>query len=525
VNRNWFRREPADAGHPDDSGNVCAGQRHGAPLGEPGNNNRAIDNARRHPLDAGGRSVVVGPPRKPSARQANGTGKEHDLDLGSLRTNGLGDAQEIARNGVVAMEEQELHASFSVSPRRWWAVEVACSPVPEGKTNPSTTEPSPETLAVTSGRGESGGALAPAIWPSTTFEIGTPLEAARIASKPRVSKFYARHGNPSVRAFEDAMAEMEGTEAALAFGSGMGAISAAVLAFCPTGSHVIAQKQMYGGTLQYLGLVATRLGITFSLVDVHQSNGFAAELAAHPGTTLILAETPANPNLDLVDLDELAAIVGPVKLVDATFATPVGQHTYRPGIDMVMHSATKAIAGHNDACLGVISGETEVVDWLWSYSIMLGAVASPFDATNALRGLRTLGVRFAQQSQSALAVATALESHAAVNAVHYPGLASHRQHALAQRQMRRHGGLLTVDLHGGRDAAAAFMDRSRLATVATSLGGPETLLTHPATTSHAGLDADELAAVGISEGTLRISCGLEDTDDLVRDLVAALPSS
>ena len=385
------------------------------------------------------------------------------------------------------------------------------------------SSPAPETLAVTAGRADAGGALAPAIWPSTTFEIGTPLEAARIASRPRTPKFYARHGNPSVRAFEDAMAEMEGTEAALAFGSGMGALSAAILAFCPTGSHVIAQKQMYGGTLQYLSLVATRLGIGFTLVDVHEPGGFATALSAHPSTTLILTETPANPNLDLVDLDQIAALVGPIKLVDATFASPVGQRTYRPGIDMVMHSATKAIGGHNDACVGVISGETEVVDWLWSYSIMLGSVASPFDATNALRGLRTLGVRFEQQSRSALAVSTALEHHPAVNGVRYPGLSSHPQHALAVRQMRRFGGLLTVDLRGGRDGAAAFMERSKLATVATSLGGPETLLTHPATTSHAGLDEGELAAVGISEGTIRISCGLEDTDDLVADLVAALP--
>lgn len=379
-----------------------------------------------------------------------------------------------------------------------------------------------ETLVVTAGRGGAQGALAPTVWPSTTFEIGTPLEASRIASKPREPKFYARHGNPSVRAFEDAMAELEGTEAALAFGSGMGAISAAILAFSPTGSHVIAQRQMYGGTLQYLGLVATRLGITYSLVDVHEVGGFARELAAHPNTTLILAETPANPNLDLVDLNEVAALAGPIKLVDATFATPLGQHTYRAGIDIVMHSATKAIAGHNDACLGVICGEREVVDWLWSYNIMLGAVASPYDASNALRGLRSLGVRFRQQSLSAHAIASALEARPDVNWVRYPGLPSHPQHQLARTQMRLHGGLLTFDLTGGRDAAAAFMNRSKLAIVATSLGGPETLLTHPATTSHAGLDEDELAAVGISQGTLRVSCGLEDTDDLVRDLTAAL---
>lgn len=519
----WLDGEPTNACRPDDPSEVGGGQGDRTTLRKPGHDYGADVCVLGHKGHAGARPVVVGPPGEPPVGEPDRTGQERHVNPGLRGAHRFGDVEKVAGDGVMAVEEQELHRRCIFPPLSGEVPPVACQPVPEGNTSDSPTGPAPETLAVTSGRIGNGGALAPAIWPSTTFEIGTPLEAGRIASRPRVSKFYARHGNPSVRAFEDAMAEMEGTDASLAFASGMGAISAAILAFCPTGSHVIAQKQMYGGTLQYLGLVATRLGITFSLVDVHEPQGFATALAAHPGTTLIVAETPANPNLDLVNLDEVAALVGPVKLVDATFATPVGQHTYRPGIDMVMHSATKAIAGHNDACLGVISGETEVVDWLWSYSIMLGAVASPFDATNALRGLRTLGVRFVQQSQSALAVATAMERQPTVNGVRYPGLSSHPQHALAVSQMRRHGGLLTVDLAGGREAAAAFMGRSRLATVATSLGGPETLLTHPATTSHAGLDADELAAVGISEGTLRISCGLEDTDDLVRDLVAALP--
>lgn len=379
----------------------------------------------------------------------------------------------------------------------------------------------PETLTITSGRADSGGALAPAIWPSTTFEIGSPIEAAKIAKTPRTSKFYARHGNPSVRAFEDAIAELENAEAALAFGSGMGALSCTILALCPTGSHIVAQKQMYGGTLQYLGVVAARLGITYTLVDVTIPGSFA-QAAAKPGTVLILAETPANPRVDLVDLDELAQIQGPIKCVDATFATPLGQQTLRPGIDLVMHSATKAIAGHNDACLGVLAGETDLINWLWGYTVLLGAVASPFDATNALRGLRTLGVRLQQQSLSALRIAEELEKGPGVRWVRHPGLESHPQHALAVRQMRRFGGLLTFDLDGGREAAAAYMNRVNIARVATSLGGPETLLTHPATTSHAGLDSDELADAGISEGTLRLSVGLEDTDDLVRDLTNAL---
>lgn len=382
----------------------------------------------------------------------------------------------------------------------------------------------PATKAITAGRQNAQGALAPTIWPTTTYEIGSPLDAGKIAKTPRVSKFYARHGNPTVRAFEDAIAEVEGAEASLAFGSGMGALSCAILAFCPSGSHVVAQKQMYGGTLQYLQVVAARLGITYTLVDVTEPGAFAAA-AAKPATTLILAETPANPNLDLVDLEELAAIVGPIKLVDATFATPLGQQTLRGGIDIVMQSATKAIGGHNDACVGVLSAETDLINWLWGYSVLLGSVPSPFDAANALRGLRTLGVRLRQQSATSMALASALEADDRVRWVRHPGLESHPQRAIAIKQMKQFGGLLTMDLDGGREAAAAFMKRLQIAIVATSLGGPETLVTHPATTTHAGLDAEELTEAGITEGTLRVSCGLEDTTDITNDFLRALESS
>jgi cystathionine beta-lyase/cystathionine gamma-synthase len=386
---------------------------------------------------------------------------------------------------------------------------------------PNTPARSAATRVVTGGRRLAEGALAPTIWPSTTYEIGSPLETAKIAKTPRVPKFYARHGNPSVLAFEEAIADLEGAEASLAFGSGMGALSCAILAFCPTGSHIVAQKQMYGGTLNYLQVVAARLGITYTLVDVNEPGGFAAA-CAKPGTTLLLAETPANPNLDLVDLDEIASILGPIKLVDATFATPIGQRTLRDGIDMVMHSATKAIGGHNDSCLGVISGESDVINWLWGYSVLLGSTPSPFDASNALRGLRTLNVRFRHQSQCALHLASALEADARVRWVRYPGLASHPHHAIAAKQMSLSGGLLTFDLAGGREAAAELMGRLKLAIIATSLGGPETLVTHPATTSHAGLTEEELAEAGITEGTLRISCGLEDPSDLIEDFLSSL---
>ena len=379
----------------------------------------------------------------------------------------------------------------------------------------------PETRAVRAGRKDNGGALAPVLWASTTFELESPSHAARIAKTPRVSKFYARHGNPTVRAFEDAIAELEGAEASLAFASGMGAISTTLLALCPTGSHIVTQKQLYGGTLQFLSVVAARVGIEVTLVDGTDPGAWVA--AVRPGQTqVIFAETPANPLLDLVDLDALGTIGGPVKVVDGTFATPLGQQPLSKGIDLVIHSATKALGGHNDACLGVVSGEIELIDWVWGYSVLIGAVASPFDAMNALRGVRSLGVRFRAQSTTAQAVAEALEAQPAVRWVRYPGLASHPQYDLAKRSLRHTGGLLAFDLAGGREAVSRFFDALTIARVATSLGGPETLVTHPATTTHAGLDAEELAEAGISEGTLRVSVGLEDTDDVVKDLVNAV---
>lgn len=382
----------------------------------------------------------------------------------------------------------------------------------------------PATVAVQAGRAANGGALAPVVWASTSFEIPAPGVNPRLASTPRVPNFYARHGNPSVRAFEDAVAELEGAECALAFASGMGAISAVVLGLCGRGSHIVAQKQMYGGTLQLLGAVCPRFGIDVTLVDATVPGAFAA--AVEPGRTiLVLAESPANPRLDLVDLDELGGIVGPFTVVDSTFATPLGQRPLDHGVDLVVHSATKALSGHNDACLGVVCGSADLLDWLWSFAVLQGATPSPYDATNALRGLRTLGLRFRQQTATAEALALLLEGRPEVRWVRHPFLASHPQAELARRQLKLGGGLLAFDLAGGADAARRFVEALRICRSAPSLGGPETLVTHPASTSHAGLDPEQLAEVGISPGTLRISAGLEDTGDLVTDIGNALAAA
>jgi len=212
-------------------------------------------------------------------------------------------------------------------------------------------------------------------------------------------------------------------------------------------------------------------------------------------------------------------------VVDSTFATPLGQQPLAHGVDLVLHSATKAIAGHNDASIGVVSGSQELMTWLWSFAVLHGANASPADALNAHRGVRTLGVRLARQSETAQRLAEFLEGHDAVSRVAYPGLESHPQHDLAQRQLSFMGGLLTFDLLGGREAGEKFVESTRLAILASTLGGPETLVTHPASTTHVGLTEEEQAATGIGPGTIRVSCGLEDAGDVVADFQGALSAA
>jgi cystathionine beta-lyase/cystathionine gamma-synthase len=382
-------------------------------------------------------------------------------------------------------------------------------------------QPQPATVAITAGRRASGTSLAPALWASTTWESSGLDDAERRAGGTRVEKFYSRYANPTVRSFEEAIAALEGAEDALAFASGMGAVATTVLALCSAGDHIVAQRQLYAGTLAFLQGPCQRFGIEVTLVDGAQPGAFAA--AVRPGKTmLVLAETPSNPRLDLVDLDEIGGLRGPITVVDSTIATPLGQRPLQHGVHLVLHSATKGIAGHNDATLGVIAGERELVDAVWAYSVLHGSTPSPFDALNALRGLRTLSVRTTFQADSALYLAESLAEHPAVQAVHYPGLASHPQAELARRQMTHAGTLLAVDLAGGRQAAVEFLDRVQLLRRATSLGGPETLVCHPATTTHASLSPDEATAVGVAEGLLRISVGLEDPTDLLTDILRAL---
>ncbi|MCU1497386.1 MAG: Cys/Met metabolism PLP-dependent enzyme [Acidimicrobiales bacterium] len=379
----------------------------------------------------------------------------------------------------------------------------------------------PQTRAIRAGRRGDGTSLAPVLWPTSTFVTPTVDEARRMATTVGADRFYTRYGNPTVGGFEDAIADLEGAEAARAFASGMGAVSAVILGLCSTGDHIVAQRQLYAATQLLLQAVCPRFGIDVTFVDGTEPGAFAA--AVRPGkTVLVFAETPANPKLDIVDLDELGAIAGPVTVVDGTFATPMLQQPLRHGVDLVLHSATKGIAGHNDATLGVVAGSRELIDWLWGFAVLQGASASPSDALNAIRGIRTLPIRIRQQSESALALATFLEGRADVEDVRYPGLPSHPQFDLAKRQMAAGGGLVTFDVAGGLEGGRRFVEAVRIAQLATSLGGPETLVTHPGSTTHVNLLPEELAANGIGPGTIRVSAGLEHIDDLLADFSQAL---
>ncbi|MDA3017097.1 MAG: PLP-dependent aspartate aminotransferase family protein [Actinomycetota bacterium] len=381
----------------------------------------------------------------------------------------------------------------------------------------------PATTAITAGRDDSG-ALAPSLAPATTWSSSGLEESHRQANAIHETKNYSRYANPTVEAFESAIAELENTQAALAFASGMGAVSSVVLALCSTGDHIVAQRNCYAGTLAFLNGPCARLGIDVTFVNGRNASEFAA--AVRPGKTmLVMAESPSNPRLDLVDLAALGAIKGPFTVVDSTIATPLGQRPHDFGVSIVLHSATKGIAGHNDATIGVIAGDTDLIGDIWSYSVLHGATASPFDAMNALRGVRTLDARLARQCESAQTLAEWLREQKNVTAVHYPGLKSHPQHELAKEQMNYLGSVLSFEVAGGKPAATKLLSALKLIRPAVTFGGSESLISHSASSTHNSVDTETKAKTGVTESLLRLSVGLEACDDIRRDLAEALAQS
>jgi cystathionine beta-lyase/cystathionine gamma-synthase len=388
---------------------------------------------------------------------------------------------------------------------------------------PHPQEQGLDTRAILGGRTWSGDSLAPVLFPSTTYEVGSVDDHRQMAGTARPAHYYSRFGSPSAQEFEQAVALLEGAEAALASASGMAAVTGVVFGLCSSGDHIVVQRQLFSVTSTLFTAHCPRFGIDVTFVDGTDTAQFAE--AIRPGRTqLVFVETPANPALSLTDIEAVSALPGPFTVVDSTFATPVLQQPLALGADLVLHAATKGLAGHNDALLGVVAGSRDLIDAIWGWHVVQGGQASPFDAWNGLRGIRTLGVRVRQQCGSAQALAEHLEGHDAVATVSYPGLDSHPQRDLAKRQMSAGGTLLAVDLAGGFEAARRFCEATRLARIALSLGGPETLVTHPATiVSH--LTPDERAGLGISDGLVRVSVGLEDVADLIADFDQALAAA
>jgi methionine-gamma-lyase len=366
-------------------------------------------------------------------------------------------------------------------------------------------------------------AISPPIWQTTTFSAETAEEFAEIAIATKPAEFYTRYGNPNHEMVEATLTALEGGEAALVASSGMGAIFAGIAGILQTGDHVVAQRNHYAGATTLLQEFLPRWGIEVSFVD--QTNNYEFAEALRPNTKLIYVETPVNPLMQITDLRfivELARKQGITTICDNTFATPINQRPLGLGIDAVIHSATKYIGGHHDVTAGVLVGKREFVERVWKFALVAGATLSPFDSWLLLRGLRTLGLRVERHNQNAMALGKYLENHPKVARVYYPGLESHPQHELAKSQMNGFTGMLSVELHGGYSAADSLISSLKLATRAASLGGFETLVVHPASMWSLQLSLELRESTGINEGLVRISVGLEDEADLLRDFAQAL---
>lgn len=366
-------------------------------------------------------------------------------------------------------------------------------------------------------------AISPPIWQTTTFGAETAEEFAEIAVATKPQEFYTRYGNPNHAMVEETLAELEGGELALVFGSGMGAIFSAIASQLNTGDHIIAQRNHYAGATSLLKDILPRWGIEISFVD--QTNNAEFADAVKPNTKMIYVETPVNPLMQLTDLRfivELAKSKGILTICDNTFATPINQRPLEFGIDAVVHSATKYIGGHHDVTAGAMVGNKELLERTWRFALVAGAALSPFDAWLLLRGLRTLGLRIDRHNSNAMALAAFLETHPKVARVYYPGLETHPQYELAKSQMSGFTGMLSAELRGGYSAADKLMSSLKLGVRAASLGGFETLVVHPASMWSLQLSAEQRAATGINEGLIRISVGLEDEADLLGDFDQAL---
>ena len=361
------------------------------------------------------------------------------------------------------------------------------------------------------------------IYQSSTFRFRDAAHGAQISAEQAPTHLYTRWGNPTSRAVELSVASLENAEAALLFSSGMAAGSTSVLSLVKSGDHIVAGCGLYAGMIELFERVLPPLGVETSFVDPSDPENFRAAL--RDNSRLIYVETPANPTLVLTDLRAVAAIArerGLFTIADNTWASPVNQRPLDLGFDAVVHSATKYLGGHTDVVAGAAAGSRAWIARVWPMLKVLGGCPSPHDAYLLLRGIKTLPVRVREQNATALELARFLEQQSAVAKVHYPGLASHPQHALAKEQMLGFGGMLAFELKGGLAAGQRLLERLNLAIHAVSLGGIETLAVHPASTTHGPLTPEERQRAGVSDGLIRVSVGLEAASDLIEDFRQAL---
>jgi len=369
------------------------------------------------------------------------------------------------------------------------------------------------------------GALTPPIFMTSTFAFETAEAGSEMFRGERAGYIYGRTKNPTQTILEERMASLEGGEAAMTAASGMGAISSVMLTLLNPGDEAVIDHTVYGNTFAYFTQALTRFGVVVKLADFTQPETLSAQVTER--TKVVFFETPANPNLRVIDIAEIARIarkVGALTVVDNTFATPVLQRPLEFGADIVIHSGTKYLGGHGDLLAGIVVSTADMVKQVRQTGLrwMTGATLSPFNCFLMLRGLKTLELRLERHSASALAVARMLEAHPKVASISYPGLETFPQHELAKRQMSAFGGLVAFELDGGVDMGMTLMNRLNMITRAVSLGDTETLIQHPASMTHAVYSAEERAKHGITDGLLRLSVGLENVDDILDDLEQAL---
>ncbi|MET9340951.1 aminotransferase class I/II-fold pyridoxal phosphate-dependent enzyme [Nonomuraea sp. NPDC003804] len=365
------------------------------------------------------------------------------------------------------------------------------------------------------------------IYQTSGFVFDDPEVFADGMGRPDGAFVYGRLSNPTVRSLEEAVAGLEGGVAAVATASGMGAINSVLLGLLKPGDHLIAQKALYGGTAAMINDMVARFGI--SVTYVAEDDPAALRAAVRPETKLVYLETIANPVCQVADLPAMCAVakdLGLLSVVDNTFASPVLCRPLEHGADIVIHSTTKYLSGHTDVIGGIaVFADEELHRTVWHFAIELGSTPDPFAAWLTLRGMQTLPLRMERHCANTRVLATRLAEHPAVSAVHWPGLPSHPSHDVAVKLLPEFGGVFSFDLAGGRAAGERFMAALRLALLAPSLGGVETLVLHPATTSHRSLSAEELGRHGISEGTVRVAVGIEHAEDLWADFAQALDAA